>query len=108
MCAPRGVKERTLRNSKTQAPGKFQTPGSKIRTRAAASEFETWSFFGVWNLGFGDFIRTRAPESGLIHRRSVRPDFLQKGKRARVGRLPQPQPRVLAHISVSTVSRRVD
>ena len=97
-----------LRNSKTQAPEKFQTPGSKIRTRAAASEFETWSFFGVWNLGFGDFIRTRAPEAGLIHRRSVRQDFLKKGQRARIVRLPQPEHRVLAHLSVPIVARRVD
>jgi hypothetical protein len=44
-------------NSKHQAPEKFQAPNPKCRSDTAELELEIWSFFGVWSLVFGVFIR---------------------------------------------------
>src|ERR1041385_3727970 len=38
-------------SSKFQVPKKFQIPSS--RSACNELEFEVWSFFGTWNLGFG-------------------------------------------------------
>ena len=40
-----------IANPKSQAPGKFQNPSAEIPW--ARLGFGTWSFLGIWNLGFG-------------------------------------------------------
>src|SRR5437588_2360159 len=69
-----------MRHQRENAP-KFQNPKpkpqrkSKLQVPKSASEPPRWcsrlgAFFGIWNLEFVAFLRTRAPEAGLVHRRS--------------------------------------
>src|SRR5437773_1853195 len=51
---------------KHQAPEKSQASNSKPRCGGSRLEIEIWSFFGIWVLGFGVFIRTSAPPSDLL------------------------------------------
>src|SRR5437870_1968348 len=45
---------------KPQAPKKSQASSSKPRCGGCPLELEIWSFFGIWVLGFGVFIRCSA------------------------------------------------
>jgi hypothetical protein len=43
------------RSEDGQIPEKLQAPSRKMARRVL--EFEIWSFFGVWNLEFGTYVR---------------------------------------------------